>query len=90
MKIRLTKGSRYKMLDTPKAIAIGYTRKNPHFISRKHSLLVDVSDGVWDIIIPDWMIHTNEDLKLDMELLWNQNKMNDNTTDFRWKEEKNL
>lgn len=95
MKIRLNKSSRIQRIETDKAYAVAYNRKFPHFISKKHCMMIevekqDINDRQeWDVLIPDWMIHKNEDLKQSMRFLYDQNKLiNNNTTDILWKKEK--
>ena len=96
MKLRLNTTFRVRNCDTAKAYAIQFSKSDMQFVSKKHCMMIpverqEVFEGQkWDILIPDWMIEKNEDLKKVCRYIYDFNKMNLNNTTDIWNKEKFL
>jgi hypothetical protein len=94
MKLRLNKSTRVKRVETDKAYAIKFGKSNIEFISKRHSVMMDVEkkgmydSQQWDIVLPDWMIKNNDELKDICKFIYDWNKMNHNNTTDIWNPEK--
>ena len=96
MKLRLTKSFRVKNCETENAFAIKFRKSGLQFVSKKHCMMIPIEpqemhEGLkWDILIPDWMIENNEELKSVCRYIYDFNKMNNNNTTDIWNQEKNF
>lgn len=96
MKLRLNKSTRILNCETDKAFAIKFGKSDIQFVSKKHCMMIPVEqvemfEGLkWDILIPDWMIEKNEELKNVCRYIYDFNKMNNNNTTDIWNQEKNF
>jgi hypothetical protein len=95
MILRLNSSTRCKRVESEKAYALKW-RSEIHFLPKSKCLIIDVEkkdihdSEEWDLVIPDWLINKNDDLKSLCRLIYDSNKMNKNNTTDIWKQEKSL